>query len=138
MKPLLHILLIEDDSADSDYLREILVEQNTLLSKIDCVQNLKEALSQISAGSYDIILADLSLPDSQGIETFSSIKKIAANLPIVVLTGLDDEKTALETLRQGAQDYLVKGQFNGAYLVKTIQYAIERNKIQQNLSIYVI
>jgi len=123
------IFLIEDDVDDADLLSEIISGEKENNFTIDQVSHLKDALVQIPQGQYDVIIADLFLPDSRGVETFFRVQKCAGSTPILVLTGLDDKAIALETLRQGAQDYLVKGHFNGPFLVKSIQYAIERNKI---------
>jgi diguanylate cyclase (GGDEF)-like protein len=127
------ILLIEDDQGDADYLREILFEKGDNLFKVECVPRLHEALAKISERPYDIILADLSLPDSRGLDTFTKVQQNSGKLPVLILTGLNDDESALNAMRQGAQDYLVKGQFTGDFLRKSIRYAIERNKVRQEL-----
>ncbi len=79
---------------------------------------------------FDVILSDLSLPDSQGIETFVSIRNHVPNIPTIVLTGLDDKKIALKAVREGAQDYILKGQINNRYFLnQVILHSIERHKL---------
>jgi len=128
------VLLIEDDPDDADYFVEALANKENGGIQMECAQDLREAFQRMAGDQFDIIVADLSLPDSQGIETFRKIRERSKDQPILVLTGLNDEMAALETLRRGAQDYLVKGQFSGAFLAKSLRYAIERNKIHQDLA----
>ncbi|MEW6498463.1 MAG: response regulator, partial [Cyanobacteriota bacterium] len=101
------ILLVEDNPADADLLQEILAESDETQWSLVHVEKLKEALKFISEEPFDVVLLDLSLPDKQGLPTVAQTHESAPDLPIVVLTGLNDRVTALESLRQGAQDYLV-------------------------------
>jgi len=128
------VLLIEDDELDAELLTEMLAGEPGAGVTVDCAGRLSEAVAKILGGIYDIVLSDLNLPDSRGLATFSSVQKIAPTLPILVLSGLDDENTALEAVRSGAQDYLVKGRVNGALLLKSIRYAIERNHASRELT----
>ncbi len=128
------VLLIEDDELDAELLTEMLAGEPGAGLKVDTAGRLSEAVAKILGGIYDIVLSDLNLPDSRGLATFSSVQKVAPTLPILVLSGLDDENTALEAVRSGAQDYLVKGRVNGALLLKSIRYAIERNHSTRELT----
>ena len=95
------------------------------------VEYLEAVLLQIRQQSFDIVLSDLSLPDTQGLESITKIHALVPDLPIVVLTGLADEATGLAALREGAQDYLIKGQIECDGLMRAIRYAIERAQSQQ-------
>jgi signal transduction histidine kinase len=91
-------------------------------------RRLSEALKIIGERKFDVVLSDLDLPDSQELATLSAIVKWAPQLPVVILTGFDDEKLGIEALQKGAQDYLVKGKIQSGLLIKTIRYSIERKK----------
>lgn len=95
---------------------------------VESVGRLSDALRRLSAGGIDLILLDLSLPDSTGIDTFHEVFRTAPEVPIVVLTGLDDEDVGLAALRDGAQDYVLKGEISPRFLVRTIRFAIERKR----------
>lgn len=129
----LKILLVEDNPADADLLQEILDEVNDVQWSLVHVEWLKEAINSLNKNQFDIVLLDLSLPDQQGLGTVAQIHKAAPDLPIVVLTGLNDKGIALETLRQGAQDYLVKGKIESDLLVRAIRHAIERAQTRKKL-----
>lgn len=120
------ILLVEDNLADADLLQEFLEEADETLWSLVHVEKLKEGLHTLSENQFDVVLLDLSLPDKQGLATVAHTHQAAPDLPIVVLTGLNDKVTALEALRQGAQDYLIKGKIDSSLLVRAIRYAIER------------
>ena len=94
---------------------------------------LAAAIKRLQGSDFDVVLLDLSLPDSQGIATVTRIKAARPNMPIVVLTGQDDDDLATEALRRGAQDYLVKGQIDGQMLLRAIRYAIERERAEAQL-----
>jgi PAS domain S-box-containing protein len=128
---MLRILLLEDNPADANLLHEILHETTDENWNIVHVEKLRAALEVIPQHSFDIVLSDLSLPDAQGLDTVVQIHALTPALPIVVLTGLNNEEIGLQALRQGAQDYLVKGQIQSELLVRTIRYAIERSHTQQ-------
>ena len=128
----IHILLVEDNMADARLLEEELrdtEEQFTLTH----VQRLSAGIGRIQVMTFDIILLDLSLPDASGLQTFSDLQSEAKHIPIIVLTGLNDKNLALEAVRAGAQDYLVKGQLGGEALFRSIAYAIERSELQAKL-----
>ena len=126
------ILLIEDDEADVLILRRTLV-QTSLKFKIKNANNLSNAVELIKSEKFDILLLDLGLPESQGPETFDRISKIAENIPIIVLTGLKDLEVGINLVKKGAQDYLVKGDFDYKLLERAIMYSIERKKIEEAL-----
>jgi DNA-binding NtrC family response regulator len=123
------ILLIEDNSGDVELIREMLsdIAGGYALTTAD---RLASGLSSLEEASFDVVLLDMGLPDSMGIETLRDIQDKAPNLPIVVLTGLSDEEFAVQAIGFGAQDYLVKGQFDGPVLSRSMRYAIERKRIE--------
>lgn len=127
------VLLIEDNLGDARLLREILVEVKSIRFDLVHVDRLEQSIFQLQHDTFDVILLDLSLPDSQGLETLSHIKDEGAAIPIVVLTGLDDEILAIKAVQSGAQDYLIKGRVTGDMLARAIRYAIERKRVQEEL-----
>jgi signal transduction histidine kinase len=127
-------LLIEDNPDDACLLGEALNEARDASIELVHVEQLTEAANLLKATAFDVILLDLSLPDSQGIETVLRIQAAAPAIPIIVLTGLDDDNIALQAVRAGAQDYLVKGDINARSLVRAIRYASERKKSFEELS----
>lgn len=131
---ILRILLVEDNPADARILQKYLIPLDRLPQfEILWVKHLDEALEYLASEVFNAILLDLGLPDSQGLETVRQVYARVPKIPIVILTGLDDEELAVEALRQGAQDYLVKGEFRRPWLVRAIQYAIERQQIIEQL-----
>jgi two-component system cell cycle sensor histidine kinase/response regulator CckA len=127
------VLLVEDNPGDARLLQEILRDVPSTRYRLMQVEQLGQALQCLAAGSFDVILLDLSLPDSQGLETFVRLYPQAIAIPIVVLTGLDDETLAIRAMQAGAQDYLVKGQVSGDLLGRSIRYAIERKWAEQKI-----
>lgn len=127
------ILLIEDNPGDVRLVQESLLESKSANIEWAIEENLRGAIEQIKTNKFDIALIDLSLPDSQGMNTFTQFRNIAQHLPIVILTGTDDEELALEAVQKGAQDYLVKGLTPGDLLLRAIRYAIERHQLQLKL-----
>jgi len=128
-------LLIEDNDGDARLIRERLAERADARVDLQRARHLSEGLARLAANAYDVVLADLSLPDSQGIATFERVYEAARDEPIVVLTGLDDEELALRAMRTGAQDYLVKGRLNGELLIRSLRYAMERKQAERRLRI---
>ncbi|MBF0276320.1 MAG: response regulator [SAR324 cluster bacterium] len=126
---ILEILLIEDNPGDARLIKELLLEFKRL-EKVNFhwVESLAEGISFLKKDPIDIILLDLSLPDSQGLITFQKIYSYEPEIPIIVLTGLDDDEVALDALRRGSQDYLVKGRFDSYLLGHSIRYALERQQ----------
>ena len=129
----IRILLVEDNPGDALLLKEVLKETSVTKFAVTEAQCLAEAVERLGASSFDVVLLDLSLPDSVGLDTVSRIQPVCPSAPIVVLTGLDDELLAFEAVRAGAQDYLVKGQYDTHLLVRSIRYAIERKRFEDAL-----
>jgi signal transduction histidine kinase/DNA-binding response OmpR family regulator len=127
------VLLIEDNAGDARLLREFLKEPQGSSFELVHVDRLSEALSSLARESYGIILLDLSLPDAQGLDTISRLRSHAEDVPIVVLTGLNDEEVAVAAVEQGAQDYLIKGQVDGPLLARALRYAIQRHRAEESL-----
>lgn len=125
-KESLNVLLIEDNPGDTRLIQELLTEAHHPSFTVACTNRLSEGLSHLVEDEIDVVLLDLSLPDSQGFGTFSAVQDQRPQVPIIVLTALDDEKLAARAMRDGAQDYLVKGQVDANVLVRSIRYAIER------------
>lgn len=128
-KDKINILYIEDNPDDVAIIDEMLEEKFDMAYSLAHADLLATGLERLGQGGVDIILLDLSLPDSHGFTTFQEVKKRAKNLPVIVMTGLDDESTARKTVQEGAQDYLVKGQVNANLLMRAIRYAIERENL---------
>jgi len=126
-------LLVEDNPADVALLMKLLQCNDAQSWQIFPCKRLKLALEHLQQTTFDVILLDLSLPDSQGLDTIVQMHTAVPHIPIVVLTGLQDQTLARQAVAQGAQDYLVKGQLSSELLVKTVEYAIERMQILKNL-----
>jgi PAS domain S-box-containing protein len=127
------ILIVEDNPGDLFLVKEFLKRTALPSFQILHADTLKKALLLLKSHKFKIILLDLFLTDSEGIETFEKIYPLSANAPVIVLTGLVDEKVTAEALKKGAQDYLVKGDYDKKLLEKTIRYAIERKHNQELL-----
>lgn len=132
MRPL-QVLLVEDNATDVFLLQDMLTVSKGAKFQVTHVEALQEALQQLAAQRFDVVLLDLSLPDSLGLDTFTTLRAQGWAVPIVVLTGLDDETLAVDAVKAGAQDYLVKGQVDGPLLVRAIRYAIERQRAEAAL-----
>lgn len=130
---LLRILLIEDNPGDVRLIREMLAEVGGASFDLECVDRLSPGLERLAEGGFDVALLDLGLPDGRGLDTFTKAQVQAGEVPIVVLTALDDEALAAKAVAAGAQDYLIKGQVDGKLLVRAIRYAIERQRLQAEL-----
>ena len=128
-KPL-QVLLVEDDADDAFLLRDMLEDTGSAF-ELSVAGRLAEAISMAGLASFDVILLDLSLPDSRGLETFAALHERLPATPVVVLTGLDDETMAVRAVQRGAQDYLVKGQVEGMLLLRSLRYAVERQRAQR-------
>lgn len=127
-------LLLEDNPGDVRLVQESLAQSKSAQVEWTISTHLEDAVDKINHTKFDIVLLDLSLPDSQGLNTFLHFQTLVPNIPIVILTGTDDETLALEAVQKGAQDYLVKGQIPGDSLMRAIRYAIERQQLQQKLA----
>ena len=128
-KKTLSILLIEDNPGDARIVKELLFEVDDPDVKIHIEHDLKSGTAFIDKEIVDVILLDLNLPDSEGLETFMKINNFAPHIPVVILSGFRDEARALKAVELGAQDYLVKDQVTPKILYKSLKYAVERHKL---------
>jgi diguanylate cyclase (GGDEF)-like protein len=127
------VLLIEDNPGDVRLIREMLSEGEDGLFDLDCVGRLSQGLEYLSSQAAGVVLLDLSLPDSYGFDTFLKVYAHSPKVPIIVLTGNDDQTVALSAVKTGAQDYLVKGKLDRELLLRSMQYSIERKRYQEQL-----
>ena len=126
-----HLLLVEDNLGDARLLQEMLngsEEQGIELAHVEC---MSEAETYLAVHTVDMILLDLGLPDCAGLESIGRVHAVAAGVPVIVLTGLDDNEVAMQALRQGAQDFLIKGQIDVRGLSRALRYAYERNRLER-------
>jgi PAS domain S-box-containing protein len=128
----MNILLVEDDAADARMVGEMLREEHAP-AVVTHTRHLSEALAHLERGGFNVVLLDLTLPDSAGIDTFVRTRLEAPGAPIVVLTGLADATLAARAVREGAQDYLVKGEVTGRSLHRSLRYAVERHAAEEAL-----
>ncbi|MBN1978308.1 MAG: GAF domain-containing protein [Anaerolineae bacterium] len=133
MEKAVRILLVEDNPADARLIRETLAGAPDFPFSLEQASELSTGMGQLAAQDPDVILLDLMLPDSHGLDTFAKTQAQAPQKPIIVLSGLDDQDLADKAVREGAQDYLVKGQMDGNLLVRAIHYAIERKQSEAAL-----
>jgi diguanylate cyclase (GGDEF)-like protein len=124
-----NVLLVEQEPEDLQGLQENFAQVRDLRVDLEWVGDLASALQRLSRGGIDLVLLDLSLPDSEGISTFERTYAFAPDIPIIVLTSEDDETVAVSTVQGGAQDYLVKDGVTGGILVRSVRYAIERHRL---------
>ena len=123
-----HVLLIEDSPGDADLVRMRLREGNPDL-EISCADRLSTGLAALAVKPPAVVLLDLNLPDSHGAQTFRNVRNQAPGVPVVVLSGVDDEELAVQAVHEGVQDYLVKGAFDSKQLTRTLLFAIERQAL---------
>ena len=133
MTDIYDVLLIEDNPGDARLLKEMLAEEPPAPFRLSCADRLSNAMELLSSQTVDLLLLDLSLPDSQGLDTFSKVYAHSPKVPIIVLTGNDDSALALAAVKAGAQDYLFKGRLDRELLVRSMQYSIERKRYQEEL-----
>jgi signal transduction histidine kinase len=129
----LRLLLVEDNPADARLIQEELREVASARIELLHVLRMAEAEKVVREAKPDAVLLDLSLPDGHGLGNISRMLHAAPAVPLVVLTGMDDEQLAVQAVHQGAQDYLVKGQVTGPLLVRALRYAIERKRVEEGL-----
>jgi PAS domain S-box-containing protein len=127
----LEVLLVDDNPGDVRLIREMLAEAWDVVFSVESTGSLSAALGHLRQRPVDLILLDLSLPDSQGLDTFMKVYTQTPEVPIVVFSGFPDEALAIKAVQAGAQDYLVKGQVDSHLLVRSIQYAVERERGRQ-------
>jgi diguanylate cyclase (GGDEF)-like protein len=133
LEGLQRVLLIEDNPGDARLIREMLLEEPAAAFQLDCADRLARGLEALAHGEVALVLLDLSLPDSQGLESFAKVYAHSPKIPIIVLTGTDDQALALSAVKSGAQDYLVKGKIDRELLLRAMQYSIERKRYQEEL-----
>ena len=126
----MRVLLIEDDPDDILLVKEALADVSLGKIKLEYTGRLSRGLIELSSHPYDVVLLDLNLPDSRGLETLKTVIKSYPKVPVVVISGLADDITTIEAVRRGAQDYLVKGDISGPTLVRVLRYAIERKQAE--------
>ena len=127
------VLLIEDNPGDARLIREMLAEDPEAPFRLHCAERLAHGLEILGEGEAALVLLDLSLPDSLGLDTFAKVYAHSPGVPIIVLTGNDDQTIALSAVKGGAQDYLVKGRLDRELLLRAMQYSIERKRYQLQL-----
>jgi sigma-B regulation protein RsbU (phosphoserine phosphatase) len=130
------VLLIEDNPGDARLIREFIAESGGRGFEVEWTSRLEAGLNRLNSGGIAVVLLDLSLPDSHGIETFLALHARVPTVPVVVLSGLADETVAVQAVHEGAQDYLVKGEGDGRLLVRALRYAVERSRIAGQLARY--
>jgi sigma-B regulation protein RsbU (phosphoserine phosphatase) len=130
------VLLIEDNPGDARLIQLMLEEAGDGLFHIETVERLDSALDRLRGGGIGLVLSDLTLPDSRGLETFARLHAQARQVPIIVLSGLTDTTLAVQAVHEGAQDFLIKGQVDGQLLVRAMRYAIERKRMSEQLAHY--
>jgi signal transduction histidine kinase len=127
------VLLIEDNPGDVRLIEEMLKESRGARFRLECAEHLTAGLGRLAQGGVEAVLLDLSLPESQGLDTFRRVRSHSPGVPLVVLTGTDDEELGNKAVQAGAQDYLIKGQVDGPLLRRALRYAIERGRIEEEL-----
>lgn len=130
------VLLVEDNAGDARLIHEFIRETDAEGFDVERAERLAAALTRLSQGGVNLVLLDLSLPDSHGIETFRKLHAAAPSIPTIVLSGLNDESVALQAVHDGAQDYLMKGHGDGRLLVRAMRYALERARTATQLAAY--
>src|SRR5260370_1761936 len=131
--PITKILLVEDNTGDKRLVQEAFREIAELQSEIVHCDTLKQALESLAGGRPDVVLIDLGLPDAQGLEAVRRIHDAAPEVPLVVLTVLNDESLGMQALKEGAQDYLIKTHIDWRTIWRALCYAIERQRVQVEL-----
>jgi serine phosphatase RsbU (regulator of sigma subunit) len=130
------VLLVEDNPGDVRLFRELLRDTGAEGFEIEVIGRLSDACARVAEGGIGLVLLDLSLPDSHGLETFQVLHRAAPAVPVIVLSGLTNEAVAVQAVHEGAQDYLVKGVGDGHLLVRAMQYAIERSNAARQVAAY--
>jgi PAS domain S-box-containing protein len=129
MQKKINILLIEDNPADSELIGIFLKGSYASRCSVVTADSLTKGVELLDKDAFDVIIADLSLPDSAGLETFNKVNEKAPHIPIIVLTGMEDESIGINAVKLGAQDFLIKGKIKGKELTRSINYSIERHKL---------
>jgi sigma-B regulation protein RsbU (phosphoserine phosphatase) len=129
----INLLLIEDDPDDAQFLRLALLKASGVQFQSETAINLKEGLGRLAKGGIDLVLLDLTLPETSGLDTFKAVQAQAHDVPIIILSGLDDETLARSAVHAGAEDYLVKGREDSQLITRAVIYAIERTESRKAL-----
>ena len=129
----IRVLLVEDSEIEASLIQEFLEENHIIPIRLSHSENLNDTIVRLESEPFDAILLDLGLPDSWGIDTFARVNHQSPAIPIVVLSSFDNEHLAIEAVRHGAQDYLVKGEADGNLLARSLRYAIERKRAEEEL-----
>jgi diguanylate cyclase (GGDEF)-like protein len=132
-RELISLLLVEDNNGDARVVQEALTEAPRVRFRVERTDRLTSAMARLARESFDLILLDLTLPDSWGLDTFLKIRDAAPHTPVIVLSGLDDETLGVMAVQQGAQEYLIKGQSAGPMIVRCVRYALQRHRMQEEL-----
>lgn len=127
------ILLVEDNPADARLMQEILVNHRPTRFDLQFADRLQTGLTRLAEEHFDVVLLDLSLPDSSGLETLRRTRLAVPDIPMIVLTGIEDELLAIQAVQAGAQDYLVKGELESPRLLASISYAVERQRLSAEI-----
>src|SRR6266852_2960437 len=122
----INILLIEDNPGDTRMIRELFAEARGISPCLLCADRLSTGIQQLRDGGVDVVLLDLSLPDSQGFDTYNKLRAHSKGLPVILLTGLEDEELGMRAVQEGAQDYMVKGSVTSQSLARAVRFAVER------------
>jgi phosphoserine phosphatase RsbU/P len=130
----IRVLLVEDNPGDARLVRERLLSAAKARFEVESLDRLASAVERLRRAGIEVVLLDLSLPDSQGMETITRLHTHAPEIPIVALSGLDDQSIIQNAVKQGAEDYLVKGAFSTDILVRSICYAIDRRRMREDLA----
>jgi len=133
IKGTVNVLLVEDNPGDAMIINQMFKQIHNIQSNIIHAKRLSEGLEALRNRDFHIVLLDLQLPDSRGIGTFNQVHEIAPDIPIIILTGLEDEDFAIDIVGEGAQDYLIKGQVDSKLLWRSITYSIERKHTEHQL-----
>jgi len=128
-----NILVVEDEAGFANVLKTLLTDGCQNRFSVTLAESLAEALQKLGSSRFDVVLLDLSLPDMSGLETYEAVARAVPHVAVVVLSGFSDESIAVQAVREGAQDYLVKGQFEHRVLERAIRYAVERKRIERKL-----
>ena len=132
----LQVLLVEDNPGDAHLIKRLLTQSSAAKHALDTVNRLNAGIERCHQRSFDVVLLDLGLPDNQGLATVAMMRAAVPRVPIIVLTGLDDLELAVHAVREGAQDYLVKGTPTADTLERAMYYAIERKNLEEQLMHY--
>ena len=127
----LQVLVVEDNAGDARLLREMFSKEPPGSFELTHLLRMSEAVVHLAKGGVDIILLDMGLPDGHGLDTVRRAHAVAPGVPVIVLTGLDDEALAAAAMKEGAQDYLIKGQIENRALPRALRHAIERHRMQR-------